>query len=411
MKNDKKLFFKNTFSLYLMNIVKLFFPLLTLPYLTRVLSTETYGAVTYVKSLIVYVQLLIDFGFLLSTTKEIVNAKSDKIKIGNIVGDTLIEKIILAILASLFYVVIMLFVPIMREYSFFSLLYLCATLVNIFIFDFLFRGIEKMNLIAIPYVISKTIVTVLTFIIIKGDNDLLFIPILELIGNTVSAIFSFAFVKKLNIRISFSNLKKWIKDLKESFIYFMSNFATTVFGALTTVIAGFYVSIDEIAYWGICMQILSAAKSLYNPIANSLYPFMIRNKDINFIKKLSLLMLIPMIICCAIVIFGGDLIMIIIGGEKYAEAGKILKYLLPAFVFSFYSMIYGWPVLGSIEKVRETTVSTIISSIIQIIGIIILIFANIFNLKGLAICCSISETFLFIIRYVIYLKNKREFKA
>lgn len=411
MKNDKILFFKNTVSLYIMNIVKLFFPLLTLPYLTRVLSTETYGAVTYVKSLIVYVQLLIDFGFLLSTTKEIVNAKNDKIKIGNIVGDTLIEKIMLAIIASIFYIVVMFFVPIMKEYCFFSLLYLFATVVNIFIFDFLYRGIEKMNLIAIPYVISKTIVTVLTFIIIRCDNNLLFIPILELIGNMVSIIFSFAFVRKLNIHISFSNFKKWIRDLKESFAYFMSNFATTVFGALTTVIAGFYISIDQIAYWGICMQILSAAKALYNPITNSLYPFMIRNKDINFIKKISLLMIIPMIIGCMIVIFGGDFIMSVIGGEKYAEAGKILKYLLPAFVFSFYSMLYGWPVLGSVGKVKETTISTVIASVIQIVGLTILIFASIFNLEGLAICCSISEAFLFVIRYFIYIKNKKEFNV
>lgn len=410
MKNDKKILFKNTFSLYFMNIVKLFFPLLTLPYLTRVMSTETYGAVTYVKSLVVYVQLLIDFGFLLSTTREIVDAKGDKIKIGNIVGDTIIEKLILAILASALYVVIMIVVPIMREYWIFSLLYLCATLVNIFILDFLFRGIEKMNLVSIPYVISKSIVTVLTFIIIKGDNNLLFIPILELSGNTIAAIFSFAFVKKLNIQISISNLKKWIRDLKESFIYFISNFATTVFGTLTTVIAGFYVSIDEIAYWGICMQILSAAKSLYNPITNSLYPFMIRNKDINFIKRISLLMIIPMIIGCVITIFAGNFVMGIIGGEKYIEAGKILKYLLPAFVFSFYSMLFGWPVLGSIGKVKETTISTIITSIIQIFGIIILIFADIFNLENLAVCCSISETLLFIIRYCIYLKNKKEFK-
>lgn len=409
MKNDKKIFFKNTFSLYLMNIVKLFFPILTLPYLTRVMSTETYGAVTYVKSLVVYVQLLIDFGFLLSTTREIVTSKGDKIKIGNIVGDTIIEKLILVILASVLYVTIMIFVPIMREYWCFSLLYLCAVSVNIFIFDFLFRGIEKMNLVSIPYVISKSIVTVLTFIIIKGDNSLLFIPILELIGNTIAAIFSFAFVKKLSIRISFSNCKKWIRDLKESFIYFISNFATTVFGALTTVIAGFYVSIDEIAYWGICMQILSAAKSLYNPITNSLYPLMIRNKDINFIKRISKLMIIPMIIGCVITMFAGNFIMAIIGGAKYVEAGEILKYLLPAFVFSFYSMLYGWPVLGSIGKVKETTISTIITSVIQIFGIVILIFANIFNLKWLAVCCSTSETILFIIRYFIYLKNKKEF--
>ena len=100
MINEKKTLMNNTFSLYAMNIVKLIFPLLTLPYLTRILSTETYGVVTYVKSLIVYVQLFLDFGFLLSATKNIVVAKNNKKKINSIIGNTLFEKIILGVFAS-----------------------------------------------------------------------------------------------------------------------------------------------------------------------------------------------------------------------------------------------------------------------------------------------------------------------
>ena len=85
MINEKKTLMNNTFSLYAMNIVKLIFPLLTLPYLTRILSTETYGVVTYVKSLIVYVQLFLDFGFLLSATKNIFVAKNNKKNINSII--------------------------------------------------------------------------------------------------------------------------------------------------------------------------------------------------------------------------------------------------------------------------------------------------------------------------------------
>lgn len=409
MKKDKKILLKNTFSLYIMNIIKLIFPLLTLPYLTRILSKETYGAVTYVKSFITYIQLLIDFGFLLSATKSIVNAKKDKKEIGRIVGDTLAEKTLLALLGAVIYMVIMGFVPTMKRYYTFSILYLISILTTIFILDFLFRGIEKMNLITIPYTISKSMVLVLTFVFVKGDSDLLLIPLLELGGNAISAVFSFIYTKKLKFIITFSNYEKWFRDIKESCLYFISNFATTAFGALTTVVAGFYIPIDQIACWGLCMQILSAAKALYNPITNSLYPFMIRKRDIRFIKKISVLMIIPMLIGSIIILLKSDFIMLIIGGEKYKESGRILKYLLPAFIFSFYSMLYGWPVLGAIEKIKETTLSTIIVSIIQILGFIVLIIINKFNLIGLAICCSISETLLFLIRYYIFFINKNQF--
>lgn len=58
--------------LYLMNIAKMVFPLLTLPYLTRVLSAETYATVTYVKAVMQYVHIILMLGFGNSATKEII---------------------------------------------------------------------------------------------------------------------------------------------------------------------------------------------------------------------------------------------------------------------------------------------------------------------------------------------------
>ena len=410
MSNNRILFLRNTVYLYLMNIVKLVFPILTLPYLTRKLSTNAFGIVTYVKALMVYVQLIIDYGFLLSATKEIVFVANDKEKIGRIAGDTLVEKTILAIIALLFFIIAVIFIPTLNKNKVFSLLYLLSVLITIFLFDFLFRGLEKMHLIAIPYIVAKTIATFFTFVLIKGDSQLLLIPILEIVGNMAAIIISFYFVSKLEIKISFSPIYKWLKDLKESFVYFISNFATTVFGALTTVIAGFYLSMSDIAFWGICMQILSAAKALYNPITNSLYPYMLREKDLKIIKKINLLMIIPMVIGSMIVLFDSEAVMQIIGGEKYIAAGSILTILLPAFIFSFYSMIYGWPVLGAMGKIKETTTTTIIAAVVQICGLGILILFNRFSLYGLAISCSLSEMTLFIARYIIYYKNQKLFK-
>ena len=409
MKVDRISFIKNTSSLYILNIVKLLFPLLTLPYLTRVLSLDAYGMVTYVKALIAYVQLVIDFGFMLSATKNIVNACANPSKIGRIVGDTLAEKIFLSIISILIYSILMWQIPIMRENILFSVLYLLATVTNIFIFDFLFRGIEKMHAVAIPYVVSKTIITVLTFIVVKDDSSILWIPILEGVGNLVAAVVSYGFLHHYGIKLSFSDLPVWVKDLKESSIYFLSNFATTIFGVFTTVISGFYLQSQEIAFWGIAMQLLSAAKSLYNPIANSLYPHMIRTKDIQSVKKINRIMLVLIIFGVLIVLFFSNQILSIIGGEKYTISADFLKYLLPAFVASFYSMIYGWPVLGAIDKVKETTMTTILASIVQILGLGIFILSDNFSLVTLAICSSMSEVVLWISRYLIYFKNRSLF--
>ena len=63
MLNIKSSLAKNTFMVMILNISKIALPFLTLPYLTRVLSTDTYGSVAYIKAVMGYMQTLVDFGF------------------------------------------------------------------------------------------------------------------------------------------------------------------------------------------------------------------------------------------------------------------------------------------------------------------------------------------------------------
>lgn len=397
---------KNTMYLYLITAVKMVFPLLTLPYLTRILSVEMYGVVTYAKAYTSYVQLVLDFGFLLSATKNIAIFRGDVRRVGLLTGDTIVEKALLAILAAVVTLILGNFLELFRMHQAFFWLYFLSSCFTIFIPDFLYRGIEKTEYAALPFTIAKTIVLALTFFLIKSDADFLWIPVLEIAGNAAAAVVSLLFLKKLKIRLRISKWSNWIKDIKESSIYFFSNCATTVFGALTTIVVGIYMSAVDIAFWGLSMQLVSAAKSMYNPIANSLYPHMVVEKDMKLINRVALYFIIPLIAGVLLVFFAGTPIITLVAGSSYVFVGTLIKYLLPVFVASFYSMLYGWPVLGAIGKVKATTLSTIIAAVVQIVGIGLLILLNKFNLIWLAICCDVSETLLLAIRLLIIYKNK-----
>ena len=85
--------------------------------------------------------------------------------------------------------------------------------------------------------------------------------------------------------------------------------------------------------------------------------------------------------------------------------------LIPLMIISFPSMLYGWPTLGSIGKVRETSFTTLLAAMCQIIGLVVLIVIDQFNLLNLALLRFISELVLFGSRALITYKNKRLFKA
>ena len=67
---------KNTFWLVTFQLAKMVFPFLVLPILTHRLSVEVYGNLTFVKTVMNFLQIFVDFGFMLSATKDIAKAKN-----------------------------------------------------------------------------------------------------------------------------------------------------------------------------------------------------------------------------------------------------------------------------------------------------------------------------------------------
>lgn len=406
---DKSKVFKNTVMLYIMSFAKIVLPLITLPYLTRVLSVDNYGIYTYEKTIMTYMQLVIDFGFLFSATKDIVSANGDKSKIGLITGNTLFAKLILSVLSFSFLLILLILIPILRENFLFTFLSFIPVFLTVFLFDFLFRGIEKMQIITIRYVLMKGISTFLTFILIKNNSDFIFIPILDIVGTFIAIIWVFDSIKKMNIKIYFGSIREVIKEIKISAIYFLSDVVSTVFGALNTLIVGLILCSRDIAYFGLVSQLVAAIQILYTPIINGVYPEMVRNKSLKLIKKIIYIFMPLILLGNMFVFFGAKWILLIIGGSKYTDAAPILRLMIPVLIFSFPEMLFGWPVLGVINKVKENTITSVEASILQIGGIFFLIISKNFSLKTITILRGITEFTLFFIRFRIFWKNRDRF--
>lgn len=399
----------NTIMLMIFNISKILFPFITLPYLTRVLTTDTYGVATYVKTVMTYMQIFVDFGFVLSATKDIVKTRDDKEKMGRVIGDTLIARIILGIIGFLIVVILSFTIPILENNILYTILSYIAVFESIFLMDFLFRGIEKMQVITIRFIVMKTISTILTFLLIKNDADLLFIPILDILSSFIAIILVFFEVKKMHIKMRFSKFKNVINSIKDSFIYFLSNVAATSFNALSTIIIGIYINTTEVAYWGLCMQIVGSITACYNPISDGIYPEMIKSKNLNLIKKILKIFLPIVFLGCMFAYFFAEKGFMILGGEKYLNAVPIFRLLIPTLFFAFPAIILGWPTLGAIGKSKETTTSTIISILVYITILVTLIITNSFTIINVAIGRSITEMVLFGTRYLLYRKYKKLF--
>lgn len=409
VENRKGLGF-NISMLYIMNIAKLIFPLITLPYLTRVLSVDSYGVVSYVKACMTYAQLIVDFGFMFSGVKGITEARNDIEKLGRVTGNVVMAKAFLCVISFAVIYLASNFIPILKENILFTLLSFVPVALTTLLLDFLFRGIEQMHIITIRYIVMKTISVVFTLVLVKSDADIMWIPILDIISSVVAIILVLIETEKLGIKISFvEGIKGSWKELKLSSVYFISEAATTVFGALNTLLVGIFLNKADVAYWAICLQLVAAVKALYTPVTNGIYPKMIQTRDISIIKK-SLGLFMPLIVIgCAITIAGTELILTIVGSAKYVAAAPTMRCLVPVLFFCFPAMLLGWPTLGAINKVVETTKTTLSAATVQLIGLAILMLSGKFTLIGVAIMKSITELSLMCFRLRYCLKYKNEF--
>lgn len=394
----------NTVMLMIFNIAKILFPFVTLPYLTRVLTTNTYGSVTYVKTVMTYMQILVDFGFVLSATKDIVKVRKSKKKMGYVIGDTMVARVILGFIGLIIIMILSYTLPILKNNVIYTILSYFVVFESIFLMDFLFRGIERMHVITVRFILMKTISTILTFILIKDDSDMMLIPILDIISSLIAILLVFWEIKKMHIKIYFSKIQNALKSIKDSFVYFLSNVASTSFNALSTIIIGIYMGTTEVAYWGVCMQIIGSIQACYTPLSDGIYPEMIKSKNVNLIKKILKIFLPLVIIGCVLAYFLAEPGFWILGGEEYLNAVPIFRLLIPALLFGFLVVLFGWPTLGAIGKTKETTFSTVISIITYILLLVILIYIDKFTLVNVAIARSFTEFILFATRYIFYRK-------
>lgn len=388
----------NTIMLYLMTVAKIIFPLITLPYLTRILSVDSYGVVSFVKSYMVYIQLVVDFGFSLSSVKDIVEANNDKKRIGIITGQTILAKLILSAISLVATLILCPFIPLLGNNLLYTLLSFFVIFLSSFLMDFLFQGIEKMHVMTISFVIMKLISTSLTLVLVKSDLDILWIPMLDIISSIIAIIFTLREVHKYKISIKIKTLKKSIELIKESSVYFISNFATTAFGALNTLLIGIAMDSTQVAYWSVALQLIAAVNAMYSPIVNGIYPQMVREKSLLLIKKILYIFMPIVFVGCTVFFISAKFIVLIVSGEEYLYSVTVLRYLIPILLISFPVMVTGWPTLGAIGKAKETTITTTVTAVAQVLGLIVLMLINKFTLINVAILRCLTELLMLILR-------------
>lgn len=413
MKIKQKALLKNTVMLYILQFSTYFFSIITVPYQTRILEPEIYGKIGVAIAVMSYVQLFMDFGFLLSATADISKNRNDRDYINRRLSSITVLKLILSAISFFVIGVLCGTVQMFSEDPMLYILYVCAYAVNAFMPDFVFRGIEKMTSITVRTVVIKLFFTVMIFILLKSPSDYLMIPILLLIGNIGAVISAYIHLFR-KLGYSFGKITRY--DLKSDFFksltFFFSRIATTVYSTTNTVILG---AIDKVGiitgYYTSADKVLATAKNGLSPISDSLYPYMVKNKDFKLVKKILTVFMPIIVLGCTVVGIFAKPICVIVFGSEYEGVAPILTAMLPAIVAILPSYILGFPTLSAMGLSKYANYSIIAGTITHIVGLSILGICGHLSAVTLAAMTSVSEWSILMCRLFVVIKNRKRFSS
>lgn len=344
----KKKLLSNFFSLTVLQGANFILPLITFPYLIRVLGAEYFGLLAFALATITYFNIIVDYSFNLTATKDISINRNDKKKLIEIFSVVMTIKFFLLLFSFLILVIL---VSSFEKFKNDALVYFLTfgIVIGQALFPiWFFQGMEKMKYITYINLSSKIIFTISIFLFVKEESDYYIVPLLTSIGFIISGIYSFYIIKKdFEISYTFQKLEM-IKDyFLDGWHIFLQQFYVGLYGPINIIILGFFTNNTIVGYYSIAEKILSIPSSIYGIINQVYYPHAVKtfNSNIltyfNQIKKVSIFYILTAITSTIVLIYFGEIIIELITGSKEINIIiDILTILSLGLVFSAFGQLF-----------------------------------------------------------------------
>jgi len=406
-----KVLFKNFTSLSLLQISNYIFPLITLPYLVRVLGPEKYGLINFAAAFTGYFTILTDYGFNLSATQGVsVNRNSKKI-ISEIFSSVLTIKFLLFFLSALIFLVVILLFPLFHSHIDLFTVTFIGVLGTVLFPLWLYQGIEQMKYILIINVLIRSITVIMIFVIVKKENDFFVLAVLYTITQLVIGIIGLFFaVRKFDLNFILPSRLQLLKHLKNGWNLFLSTIWINLYTTSNVFILGLFASNNVVGYYAAADKIRIAFQGVLSSMSQSVFPYVSKmlgesyERFISFNKKLlRIAFSVGLVISITLFLFAEPIVRIVLG-KDYAQSITVLRIIAWLPLIIFLSNVSGIQTMLPLNKHKSFSAILFFAAIINLTLAVILV-SNYFEI-GTAISVLATEIFVTLAFFVFIKKNK-----
>jgi O-antigen/teichoic acid export membrane protein len=398
--SDKKIFIKNITSLFFVQIANVLMPMLTIPYVVRVVGPEKFGIINYAGAIVGYFILLVNYAFNLTASRRIAQNKDDNKRINKIFNEVLGAQIVLWIIAVLIFISCLIILPIFQQNMKIFVVTFLMTVGCVLTPDWLYQGMGNLQRLAFFNLFSKILFTVVILFMIKNAEDFFWQPltfsVVQIISTSISLTWA---IFKYNLTINIPSLKSIIKILNKDKTIFFSSIVISLYTTTNIVILGSFASVTEVGYFTAAQKFILLSQSIIVvPLTNALFPFVGgefakgNSHGVNVVKRIAPTIVVIMFFLSLLMVSVGSWFIGVFYGSNFETSKVIFRVMafIP-FIISI-SNLYGIQLMLNLKLdsvfFRITSIGAIMSLLIN--GLLVKHFGGL----GAASAWLITELFI-----------------
>ena len=409
MENKEKSLKKNFCMNAILTMSQFIFPLITFPYVSRILLAEGTGKVSFATSIISYFAMFAQLGIPTYGIRACAQVRNDKKKLSKTAQEIFIINIIMSILAYIVFFIALCNVPRLKDEKTLLIIVSATIFFNAIGMEWLYKALEQYTYITIRSVIFKFIALIAMFLLIHQQSDYIIYGAISIFASSASNIFNFFNVHKyISLRpVGEYNFKQHLKAVS---VFFALSCAATIYVNLDTVMLGFMKTNVDVGYYNAAVKIKTILVSIVTSLGTVLLPrasyyvehglkedfYRITKKAINFVFLVATpLMLYFMLFAKEGIFF--------LSGNTYGGAIVPMQIIMPTLFFIGLTNIMGMQILVPLGKENIVLYSEIVGAVVDLAINYILIpkYAS----AGAAIGTLVAEIAVWIVQY-IYLRKQ-----
>ena len=376
----------------LLNIVltlsNIIFPLITFPYISRILNPTGIGLTSFFSSIGNYGILLASLGISTYGIKAVASVRDDRDKLSKVVQELMIINVAMSIITTAILLLLTIFITqLNKEFS--LLLLTCGTILSSpFALNWLYSGMEEYTYITTRSVVFKILSLILIFLLVKRPEDYIVFASISLFSSLSSNILNLWHSRHfINIKL-YKNLQ-FKHHFKPMWYLFASLLAVNI-------MLGFINGNEAVGYYSVASKVKWILLSLITSISAVLLPrlsfYISKNDTSNFRKILKESSAVIFFIAIPLMVFfiveAKDSILLL-GGSQYLPATLAMQILMPILLISGFSNITGNQILIPMNREKYFMVAVTIGAVINLI-LDLLLMPN-FGIIGASVATLFAE--------------------